>query len=38
MNIFRMAREGLRGDLTIALHRAVSLGNHDAPFRFAGQE
>ena len=26
MNIFRMAREGLRGDLTIALHRAVSLG------------
>ena len=25
MNIFRMAREGLRGDLTIALHRAVSL-------------
>ena len=26
MNIFRMAREGLRGDLTIALHRAASLG------------
>jgi two-component system CheB/CheR fusion protein len=26
MNIFRMAREGLRGDLTIALHRAVSTG------------
>ena len=26
MNIFRMAREGLRGDLTIALHRAVSQG------------
>ena len=26
MNIFKMAREGLRGDLTIALHRAVSLG------------
>ena len=26
MNIFRMAREGLRSDLTIALHRAVSLG------------
>jgi two-component system CheB/CheR fusion protein len=26
LNIFRMAREGLRGDLTIALHRAVSLG------------
>jgi two-component system, chemotaxis family, CheB/CheR fusion protein len=25
MNIFKMAREGLRGDLTIALHRAVSL-------------
>ncbi len=25
LNIFRMAREGLRGDLTIALHRAVSL-------------
>jgi two-component system CheB/CheR fusion protein len=26
MNIFRMAREGLRGDFTIALHRAASLG------------
>jgi len=26
MNIFRMAREGLRGDLTIAMHRAVSSG------------
>jgi len=26
LNIFKMAREGLRGDLTIALHRAVSLG------------
>jgi two-component system CheB/CheR fusion protein len=26
MNIFRMAREGLRADLTIALHRAVSQG------------
>jgi two-component system, chemotaxis family, CheB/CheR fusion protein len=26
LNIFRMAREGLRGDLTIALHRAASLG------------
>lgn len=26
LNIFRMAREGLRGDLTIALHRAVSQG------------
>jgi two-component system, chemotaxis family, CheB/CheR fusion protein len=26
MNIFRMAREGLRGDLMIALHRAVSMG------------
>jgi len=26
LNIFRMAREGLRGNLTIALHRAVSLG------------
>jgi two-component system CheB/CheR fusion protein len=26
LNIFRMAREGLRGELTIALHRAVSLG------------
>ena len=25
MNIFRMAREGLRGDLTVALHRSVSL-------------
>ncbi len=25
MNIFRMAREGLRGDLTVALHRAASL-------------
>jgi two-component system CheB/CheR fusion protein len=42
MNIFRMAREGLRGDLTIALHRTVSLGiptrhpglrvNHDGNF------
>jgi two-component system, chemotaxis family, CheB/CheR fusion protein len=29
MNIFRMAREGLRGDLTIALHRAVSLGTRN---------
>ena len=26
MNIFRMAREGLRRDLTVALHRAVSVG------------
>jgi two-component system, chemotaxis family, CheB/CheR fusion protein len=26
LNIFKMAREGLRGDLTIALHRVVSLG------------
>jgi two-component system CheB/CheR fusion protein len=26
MNIFRMAREGLRDDLTVALHRAASLG------------
>ena len=26
LNIFKMAREGLRGDLTMALHRAVSLG------------
>ena len=26
MNIFRMAREGLRSDLTIALHRAASKG------------
>lgn len=26
MNIFRMAREGLRGDLTIALHRAAAIG------------
>lgn len=26
LNIFRMAREGLRGDLTIALHRAISTG------------
>ena len=26
MNIFRMAREGLRSDLTVALHRAVSNG------------
>jgi two-component system CheB/CheR fusion protein len=25
LNIFKMARDGLRGDLTIALHRAVSL-------------
>ena len=25
INIFRMAREGLRGDLTVAMHRAVSL-------------
>jgi two-component system CheB/CheR fusion protein len=33
MNIFKMAREGLRGDLTIALHRAVSLG---IPTRHAG--
>ena len=33
MNIFRMAREGLRGDLTIALHRAVSLG---IPTRHSG--
>jgi two-component system CheB/CheR fusion protein len=33
MSIFRMAREGLRGDLTIALHRAVSLG---VPTRHSG--
>ena len=33
LNIFRMAREGLRGDLTIALHRAVSLG---IPTRHSG--
>jgi two-component system CheB/CheR fusion protein len=33
LNIFRMAREGLRGDLTIALHRAVSLG---VPTRHSG--
>ncbi len=33
MNIFRMAREGLRGDLTIALHRAVALR---IPTRHAG--
>ncbi len=26
MNIFRMAREGLRSDLTVAIHRAVSHG------------
>lgn len=26
MNIFRMAREGLRSDLTVGLHRAVSHG------------
>ena len=26
MNIFRMARKGLRSDLTVALHRAVSQG------------
>src|SRR6202789_2417201 len=26
MNIFKMAREGVRSDLTIALHRTVSLG------------
>lgn len=25
LNIFKMAREGLRGDLTVALHRSVSL-------------
>ena len=36
LNIFRMAREGLRGDLTIALHRAVSLGISNAPPGFAG--
>jgi two-component system, chemotaxis family, CheB/CheR fusion protein len=33
MNIFRMAREGLRGDLTIALHRAVTSGQ---PTRHVG--
>ena len=33
LNIFKMAREGLRGDLTIALHRAVSLG---IPTRHSG--
>ncbi len=33
LNIFKMAREGLRGDLTIALHRAVSLGT---PTRHSG--
>jgi two-component system CheB/CheR fusion protein len=33
MNIFKMAREGVRGDLTIALHRAVSLG---IPTRHSG--
>ena len=33
LNIFRMAREGLRGDLTIALHRAASLGT---PTRHSG--
>jgi two-component system, chemotaxis family, CheB/CheR fusion protein len=33
MNIFRMAREGLRGDLMVALHRAVSTG---APARHMG--
>ncbi len=27
LNIFRMAREGLRGDLNIAFHRAVSLSS-----------
>jgi two-component system CheB/CheR fusion protein len=32
MNIFRMAREGLQGDLTIALHRAVSLGTVENRF------
>ncbi len=26
MNIFKMAREGLRGDLTVALHHAASMG------------
>jgi two-component system CheB/CheR fusion protein len=26
MNIFKMAREGLRGELTVALHRSASLG------------
>jgi two-component system CheB/CheR fusion protein len=36
LNIFRMAREGLRADLTIALHKAVSLGvSANAPPRFA---
>lgn len=33
LNIFRMAREGLRGDLTVALHRVVSLGK---PIRHNG--
>ncbi len=32
-NIFRMAREGLRGDLTVALHQAVSQG---IPTRHSG--
>ncbi|MFN0103124.1 MAG: chemotaxis protein CheB [Bryobacteraceae bacterium] len=35
MNIFRMAREGLRGDLTIALHRSVTqrIATHHAGLR-----
>lgn len=33
LNIFRMARPGLRGDLTIALHKAVSRG---VPIRSPG--
>lgn len=35
MNVFRMAREGLRGDLTIAMHRAASTGTraHHAGLR-----
>lgn len=33
MNIFRMARQGLRSELTVALHRAVSQG---VPSRYTG--
>ena len=36
MNIFRMAREGLRGDLTIASAPRCVAGNSNAPPRFAG--
>jgi two-component system CheB/CheR fusion protein len=40
LNIFRMAREGLRGDLTITLHRAMSQGisAHQAGLRVKSDE